>query len=75
MNQNDSNHPGIHYHIRWSMGGAATLDLEPFKTLDKAHRQAMELVRQNDTYTAEEFDESCPACRAMPAPSGSRLAL
>lgn len=49
-----------HYHIRWS--GKATLDWQGFRTREEAEAHAKELVRQDETYTLEDFDGDCPRC-------------
>jgi hypothetical protein len=51
-----------HYHIRWS--GNVPLDWECFNTYANAEASAKQLLRQGETYTVEEHDETCPRCRA-----------
>jgi hypothetical protein len=51
-----------HYHIRWS--GKALLDWQRFSTPEEAKASARKLVRQGETYTIEEYDESCSAMRS-----------
>jgi hypothetical protein len=53
-------HSSRHYHIRWSRGNQ--LDRQRFATRQEAKAVAEELVWQEETYTIEEFDESCPVC-------------
>jgi hypothetical protein len=51
-----------HYHIRWS--GRAVLDWQCFSTHEDAKASARQLVRQGETYTIEEHDETCQRCDA-----------
>jgi hypothetical protein len=51
----------IHYHIRWS--GNVPLDWQRFSTPEEAKASARQLVRQGETYTIEEYDETCPRCQ------------
>jgi hypothetical protein len=51
-----------HYHIRWS--GNVPLDWECFNTYADAEARAKQLLRQDETYSIEEYDETCPRCRA-----------
>jgi hypothetical protein len=51
-----------HYHIRWS--GQALLDWQCFSTPEEAKASARQLVRQGETYSIEEHDETCPRCEA-----------
>lgn len=52
-----------HYHIRWS--GKELLDWQRFSTPEEAKSRARQLVRQGETYTIEEHDETCPRCNAL----------
>lgn len=58
MDRTDEN---LHYHIRWS--GIAALDWECFSTRAEAEATARQLVRQEETFSVEERDETCPRCR------------
>ena len=49
----------LHFHIRWSGG---RLDWESFDSRTDAEASAIQLVRQQETYTIETFDEACPVC-------------
>jgi hypothetical protein len=51
-----------HYHIRWS--GSAQLDWERFNTPGEAEESAKQLLRHGETYVIEEYDDTCPRCRA-----------
>jgi hypothetical protein len=51
-----------HFHIRWS---EAKLDWEKFETRAVALARADELARPFESYTIEEFDDSCPACMSL----------
>jgi len=51
-----------HYHIRWS--GKALLDWQRFSAPEEAKASARQLVRQGETYSIEEHDETCPRCEA-----------
>lgn len=51
-----------HYHIRWS--GKALLDWQSFSTPEQAKASAKQLVCLGETYTIEEYDETCPRCQA-----------
>lgn len=51
-----------HYHIRWS---DRKLDWEAFSTPKEAEVSAMQLARQSETYTIEEFDGDCPRCAML----------
>jgi phage FluMu protein Com len=51
-----------HYHIRWS--GNVPLDWECFSTPAEAEVCAKQLLRAGETYIIEEYDETCPRCRA-----------
>jgi hypothetical protein len=53
-------HSSKHYHIRWSRGNQ--LDRQRWATHQEANAVAEELVWQEETYTIEEFYESCPVC-------------
>ena len=50
-----------HFHIRWSEG---KLDWERFSLRAEAEASATQLVRLNETYAIEEFDDKCAQCRA-----------
>lgn len=50
-----------HYHIRCSRKDA--LDWERFGSRAEAESRAGELVRSGETYTIEEYDQSCARCR------------
>jgi hypothetical protein len=52
-----------HYHILWSE--KAELDWERHDSRAKAEASAKLLVRRGETYAIEEFEESCPRCRAI----------
>jgi len=53
--------PMTHYHVRWSSG---KLDWERFNTRAEAEEGARRLIRQEGTYTVEEFSNTgCPPCR------------
>jgi hypothetical protein len=52
-----------HYHIRWL--GKVLLDWQRFSTPEEAKASARQLVRQGETYTIEEHDETCPRCEAV----------
>jgi len=51
-----------HCHIRWS--GKVLLDWQSFGTPEEAKASARQLVRQGETYTIEEHDETCSRCQA-----------
>ena len=51
-----------HYHIRWAQ--IPLLDWESFNTRVEAEAAAQILARPGETYTIEEYDETCPRCRA-----------
>jgi hypothetical protein len=51
-----------HYHIRWS--GKVLLDWQSFSTPEEAKASARQLVRLGETYTIEEYDETCLRCQA-----------
>ena len=53
----------IHFHIRWS--STSELDYDCFASREEAGRSAEQLVRPNETYSVEEFDDSCEKCAAM----------
>lgn len=52
----------MHYHIRWSN---SELDWEPFGTREEAEASALNLVRPNENYTIQEFDETCSECATL----------
>jgi hypothetical protein len=60
----------IHFHIRWS--GASEIDYDAFDSADKAELAAKELVRHNETYSIEEYDDSCKRCAALLAKTWAR---
>jgi hypothetical protein len=50
----------MHYHIRWSNG---KLDWERYGTSVEAEAGARQLMRQEETYTVEEFSDTwCRRC-------------
>ena len=51
----------IHFHIRWS--GEAALDWQGFQSRDEAEACAKDIVRPSESFTIEEFDESCLRCK------------
>jgi hypothetical protein len=51
-----------HYHIRWS--GKVLLDWQRLSTSEEAKASARQLVRQAETYSIEQHDETCPRCEA-----------
>jgi hypothetical protein len=61
MDQEIKSSSKIHFHIRWT--GVKRLDWEAFSTRDQADIRAKEFVRQDETYSLEMFDESCPRCK------------
>jgi hypothetical protein len=48
-----------HFHIRWSDGA---LDHEDFVSRKEADEAARHWVRRGETYSIEEFDDSCEQC-------------
>jgi hypothetical protein len=56
--QSNSSVPS-HFHIRWSGG---ELDYERFGSRQAAGESAKLLVRFGETYSVEEFDDSCNIC-------------
>ena len=65
-----------HYHIRWAQ--IPLLDWESFNTRVEAEAAAQILARPGETYTIEEYDETCPRCRAamtrLPSSEGAAAA-
>jgi hypothetical protein len=61
MDQMIKNSSKTHFHIRWT--GARRLDWEAFSTREQAEMRAKEFLRQDETYSLEMFDESCPRCK------------
>ena len=54
-----NNGNGLHYHIHWT---GKALDWERFDTSADAEASARQLARPGETYTVEEYGESCPQC-------------
>jgi hypothetical protein len=63
----------VHYHIRWS--GVARLDWESFSTPAQADVSANQLMRRGETYTIEQYDQSCTRCREVMTARPARLAF
>lgn len=51
---------GMHFHIRWS--GVSDLDYERFDSREQADESAKLLVRRDETYSIEQFGDSCGRC-------------
>lgn len=51
----------IHFHIRWST--TEILDWQAFENREAAEDCATDLLQQDETFTIEECNESCPHCR------------
>ena len=62
-----------HYHIRWS--GKELLDWQRFSTPEEAKARARQLVRQGETYTIEEHDETCSRCNPTPNATSMHLSF
>jgi hypothetical protein len=54
-----------HFHIQWASG---TLDWERFNTRWEAESLASQLAQPNESFTIEEFEESCPRCLNLLSP-------
>lgn len=52
--------PDTHYHIRWS--SLSMLDWQAFTTRAEAETAAIELVRENETYSIETASAGCKRC-------------
>jgi len=59
MSEQSSSSVPSHFHIRWSGG---ELDYEQFGSRQAAVESAKRLVRFGETYSVEEFDDSCNIC-------------
>jgi hypothetical protein len=51
-----------HFHIRWS---SDALDHEPFTSSEQAHESAQSLVGRGESYSVEEFGDSCELCATL----------
>lgn len=56
--------PQAHFHIRWDSG---RIDWERFNSREEAEQRAQEIVLSRETYSIEQFDDSCEHCKTWRA--------